>query len=106
MFNAFPPGSQGVPALLAEHRQIASGATWHAAGIAGRLRAGSARAGLAEYTDTACLFQKLGDETGQAAGDKRNGAMTLAMPEVGMEQVGRSHDHAPRNDPTGGKMRG
>ena len=94
-----------VPALLAKHRQIAFGATCHAAGIAGQPCARSAQAELAEYTGTACLFQKLVDETGQAAGCKQNGAANLAMPEVGMQRIGRSHDHAPRSDPAGGKMR-
>ena len=51
-------------AVLIERKQIASGTTWHAAGIVGQLRDSSAQTELAKYT--ARLFTELEEETGQA----------------------------------------
>ena len=85
---------KGVPALLVERKQIASGTTWHAAGIVGQLRESGAQTELAKYT--ARLFQTLENETGQATGYKQNGTINLAISEVRMEQIRRSHDHALR----------
>jgi len=81
-------------AVLLERKQIASGTTWHAAGIVGQLRDSGAQTELAKYT--ARLFADLEAETGQATGYKQNGTINLAMSEVRMEQLRRSHDHAGR----------
>jgi len=83
---------KGVAAVLVERKQIASGTTWHAAGIVGQLRESSAQTELSKYT--ARLFQTLEEETGQATGYKQNGTINLALSEVRMEQIRRSHDHA------------
>lgn len=81
-------------AVLIERKQLGSGTTWHAAGIVGQLRDSSAQTELAKYT--ARLFVELEVETGQATGYKQNGTINLALTDVRMEQLRRSHDHAER----------
>ena len=83
-------------AVLIERKQIASGTTWHAAGIVGQLRDSTAQTELAKYT--ARLFTKLEEETGQATGYKQNGTINLALSDVRMEQLKRTHDHPHRMD--------
>ncbi len=85
---------RGVPAVLVERRKIASGTTWHAAGIVGQLRDSTAQTELGKYT--ARLFSDLEIETGQATGYKPNGTINLAIGDVRHEQLLRSHDHAAR----------
>lgn len=85
---------RGVPAVLLERKKIASGTTWHAAGIVGQLRDSTAQTELGKYTVK--LFQDLEIETGQATGYKQNGTINLALGEVRHEQLLRSHDHAVR----------
>ena len=85
---------RGVPAVLVERRKIASGTTWHAAGIVGQLRDSTAQTELGKYT--ARLFRDLEEETGQATGYKPNGTINLAIGDVRHEQLLRSHDHADR----------
>ncbi|MEX0305651.1 MAG: FAD-dependent oxidoreductase [Leisingera sp.] len=85
---------RGVPAVLVERRKIASGTTWHAAGIVGQLRDSTAQTELGKYT--ARLFLELEEETGQATGYKPNGTINLALGDVRHEQLLRSHDHAAR----------
>ncbi len=81
-------------AVLVERKQLASGTTWHAAGIVGQLRESSAQTELSKYT--ARLFGELEEETGQATGYKQNGTINLALSDVRLEQLLRSHDHARR----------
>ncbi|MES0824541.1 FAD-dependent oxidoreductase [Ruegeria sp. SCP11] len=85
---------RGTPAVLIERRKIASGTTWHAAGIVGQLRDSTAQTELGKYT--ARLFRDLEEETGQATGYKPNGTINLAIGDVRHEQLLRSHDHAVR----------
>ena len=85
---------RGVPAVLLERKRLASGTTWHAAGIVGQLRDSSAQTELAKYTTR--LFQDLEIETGQATGYKQNGTLNLALSPVRHEQLLRQHDHAAR----------
>lgn len=85
---------RGVPAVLLERRKIASGTTWHAAGIVGQLRDSTVQTELGRYT--AKLFRELEIETGQATGYKPNGTINLALGDVRHEQLLRSHDHAVR----------
>ncbi|MDE0347046.1 MAG: FAD-dependent oxidoreductase [Boseongicola sp.] len=85
---------RGVPAVLVERRKIASGTTWHAAGIVGQLRDSAAQTELGKYT--ARLFRDLEVETGQATGYKQNGTINLALSDVRHEQLLRSNDHANR----------
>lgn len=85
---------RGIPAVLLERRKIASGTTWHAAGIVGQLRDSTAQTELGKYT--ARLFQELELETGQATGYKQNGTINIALSDVRHEQLLRSHDHAAR----------
>ncbi|OBY26924.1 FAD-dependent oxidoreductase [Leisingera sp. JC1] len=85
---------RGVPAVLIERRKVASGTTWHAAGIVGQLRDSTAQTELGKYT--ARLFRELEEETGQATGYKPNGTINLAIGDVRHEQLLRGHDHAAR----------
>jgi 4-methylaminobutanoate oxidase (formaldehyde-forming) len=85
---------RGVPAVLLERKRLASGTTWHAAGIVGQLRESGAQTELAKYT--ARLFTELEAETGQPAGYKQNGTLNLALSAIRHEQLRRSHDHAGR----------
>ncbi|GLT11454.1 sarcosine dehydrogenase [Sulfitobacter porphyrae] len=85
---------RGVRAVLIERRKLASGTTWHAAGIVGQLRDSTAQTELGKYT--ARLFRELEEETGQATGYKPNGTINLALGAVRHEQLLRSHDHAAR----------
>ncbi len=85
---------RGEAAVLIERRKIASGTTWHAAGIVGQLRDSTAQTELGKYT--ARLFRDLEEETGQGTGYKPNGTINLAIGDVRHEQLLRSHDHAVR----------
>lgn len=85
---------RGVRAVLLERRALASGTTWHAAGIVGQLRDSAAQTELGKYT--AKLFQSLEIETGQATGYKQNGTINLALSELRHEQLLRQNDHAVR----------
>jgi glycine/D-amino acid oxidase-like deaminating enzyme len=88
-------GKKGVEgAVLLERKQLASGTTWHAAGIIGQLRESSAQTELSKYT--ARLFSELEEETGQATGYKQNGTLHLALSDIRWEQLLRNHDHAAR----------
>ena len=80
--------------VLLERRKLASGTTWHAAGIVGQLRESSAQTELSKYT--ARLFTELEEETGQATGYKQNGTTHFALSDVRWEQLKRNHDHARR----------
>ena len=86
--------ARGVEAVLLERRKLASGTTWHAAGIVGQLRDSTAQTALGKYT--AKLFRDLEAETGQATGYKQSGTLNLALGEVRHEQLLRQHDHAAR----------
>jgi 4-methylaminobutanoate oxidase (formaldehyde-forming) len=83
-------------ACLLERKQLASGTTWHAAGIVGQLRESSAQTELAKNTTQ--LFRDLEAETGQATGYKQNGTLNLALSSVREEQLLRNLDHAGRVD--------
>lgn len=85
---------RGVDAVLFERKKIASGTTWHAAGIVGQLRDSTSQTELGKYT--AKLFETLEIETGQATGYKQNGTINIALGDVRHEQLLRSHDHAAR----------
>lgn len=80
--------------VLLERKQLASGTTWHAAGIVGQLRESGAQTDLSKYT--ARLFTELEVETGQATGYKQNGTLHLALCDVRWEQLLRQADHAVR----------
>ena len=81
-------------AVLLERRKIASGTTWHAAGIVGQLRDSSAQTELSKYT--ARLFGEIEAETGHGTGYRQNGSLHLALSEMRLEQLRRTHDHAVR----------
>ncbi|WP_027258681.1 FAD-dependent oxidoreductase [Leisingera aquimarina] len=85
---------RGVRAVLIERKKIASGTTWHAAGIVGQLRDSTSQTELGKYT--AKLFQTLEIETGQGTGYKQNGTINLALSDLRHEQLLRNHDHAAR----------
>ena len=68
---------RGVAAVLIERRKIASGTTWHAAGIVGQLRDSNSQTELGKYT--ARLFRDLEEETGQGTGYKQNGMNSFCV---------------------------
>lgn len=92
LYHLAKKGVEG--AVLLERKQLASGTTWHAAGIVGQLRESGSQTALSKYT--ARLFTELEAETGQATGYKQNGTLHLALSAVRMEQLLRNHDHARR----------
>lgn len=92
LYHLSKKGVEG--AVLLERKQLASGTTWHAAGIVGQLRESGSQTALSKYT--ARLFTELEAETGQATGYKQNGTLHLALSDLRMEQLLRNHDHAHR----------
>lgn len=86
-------------AILVERKKLASGTTWHAAGVVSQLRDSKTQTELSKYT--ARLFLDLEEETGQGTGYKQNGMIQLALSDIRMEQLRRSHDHARRMDVEG-----
>lgn len=92
LYHLAKSGCEG--AVLIERKQLASGTTWHAAGIVGQLRESGAQTALSRYT--ARLFTELEGETGQATGYKQNGTLHLALSDLRLEQLRRNHDHARR----------
>jgi 4-methylaminobutanoate oxidase (formaldehyde-forming) len=94
LYHLAKKGVEG--AVLVERKQLASGTTWHAAGIVGQLRESGSQTALSKYT--ARLFTELEGETGQATGYKQNGTLHFALSNVRMEQLLRNHDHARRMD--------
>ncbi len=92
LYHLAKKGMEG--AVLLERKQLASGTTWHAAGIVGQLRESSAQTELSKYT--ARLFTELEIETGQATGYKQNGTLHLALSDIRAEQLLRNQDHAAR----------
>jgi 4-methylaminobutanoate oxidase (formaldehyde-forming) len=84
----------GIDAVLIERRKLASGTTWHAAGIVGQLRESKAQTELAQYTTR--LFQSLEEETGQATGYKQSGSISVALNPVRLELIRRNLSHAQR----------
>lgn len=81
-------------AVLLERKQVASGTTWHAAGIVGQLRDSKTQTEQSKYTTS--LFQTLEEETGQATGYRQNGTIHYALSDVRLEQLKRNHTHAER----------
>ncbi|MCE2519175.1 MAG: FAD-dependent oxidoreductase [Alphaproteobacteria bacterium] len=73
--------------LLVERNQLASGTSWHAAGIIGPLRASMNLTRLAAY---ACeLLPRLKEETGQDTGFRETGGYWLAAIDERMEELCR-----------------
>ncbi len=62
--------------LLLEQGQLSCGTTWHAAGLVGQLRASEAGTRLVQYSTR--LYERLEEETGQTAGFRRCGGVTVA----------------------------
>src|ERR1700683_5183194 len=80
--------------VLLERDRIASGTTWHAAGIVARLRESRAQSELAQYS--ADLLMGLEEETGQATGYRENGSMSIALTPQRMELCRRTVSAAKR----------
>jgi glycine cleavage system aminomethyltransferase T/glycine/D-amino acid oxidase-like deaminating enzyme len=74
--------------LLLERDRIASGTTWHAAGVIARLRESKAQSEIAQYT--ADLLMRFEEETGQATGYRQNGSLSIALTPQRMELYRRS----------------
>ena len=74
--------------LLLERRSLTCGTTWHAAGLIGRLRGTRAASRLVD--DSARLYARLPEETGQATGWKRCGSLIVARTPERLHQLRRS----------------
>ena len=70
--------------VLLERKKLASGTSWHAAGLVGQLRATQNLTQLAVYG--ARLYGTLEAETGQATGFQRRGSMAVARTKGRMDQ--------------------
>jgi 4-methylaminobutanoate oxidase (formaldehyde-forming) len=74
---AYHLGKMGITdCVLLERGKLASGSTWHAAGLVGQLRANANVTQLLGYS--VALYDKLEAETGLATGWRRNGGLRLA----------------------------
>ncbi|HEY3621235.1 MAG TPA: FAD-dependent oxidoreductase, partial [Roseiarcus sp.] len=74
---AYHLGAMGLTdVLLIERGKLTSGSTWHAAGLVGQLRSSANITQLLGYS--VALYDRIGAETGQATGWKRNGGLRLA----------------------------
>lgn len=78
--------------VVCERKQLASGTTWHAAGLVTQLRNTRNMTELAKYTGE--LFSQLEQETGQATGFKQNGALRVAITEHRFEELKRNSSMA------------
>jgi 4-methylaminobutanoate oxidase (formaldehyde-forming) len=73
--------------VLLERKQLTSGATWHAAGLVGQLRATHNLTRLAQYTTE--LYSTLDRESGQATGFRQIGSLALATNRERFEELKR-----------------
>jgi glycine cleavage system aminomethyltransferase T/glycine/D-amino acid oxidase-like deaminating enzyme len=74
--------------LLLEQGSLSCGTTWHAAGLVGQLRATESGTRLVQYSTE--LYSRLEAETGQSAGFRRCGGVTVARTEDRMTQLRRT----------------
>ena len=74
--------------VLLERKQLTSGTTWHAAGLATQLRATYNMSMLAKYS--AELFPRLERETGMGTGFRQVGSLGVALNEARYEEFRRS----------------
>jgi len=73
--------------VLLERKQLSCGTTWHAAGLVAQLRATHNMTRLARYSQE--LYASLEEQTGQATGFQRCGAITIATTEARVEELRR-----------------
>src|SRR5579864_5636732 len=73
--------------VLLERDRLASGTTWHAAGLTTRVRDSRGQSRLVQYTSD--LFRSLEAETGQATGYREHGALYIATNSVRHELLMR-----------------
>ena len=77
--------------VLLERKDLTSGTTWHAAGLAeSGMFTSVVKSNMAKYTQE--LYQKLGEETGQDTGFRRVGYLELASSEEWVEGFRRVAD--------------
>ncbi len=86
--TAYHLGKLGITdCLLLERKKLTSGTTFHAAGLVGQLRSSANITQLLGYS--VALYDRLEQETGQAAGWKRNGGLRLACNDERWTEVKR-----------------
>ena len=73
--------------VLLERHKLASGSSFHAAGLVGQLRTSANVTQLLKYSVE--LYERLEAETGQATGWKRHGGLRLACNEARMIEIRR-----------------
>lgn len=76
--------------VLLERKQLASGTTWHAAGLVRSNIGSTTLSKIAMYSQP--LFQELEDFTGQATGFKQNGSLGIADNPARLEEHQRAAD--------------
>ncbi|MSU33705.1 MAG: FAD-dependent oxidoreductase [Pedosphaera sp.] len=74
--------------VVLEQSAVASGTTWHAAGLVGRLRTSNSLTKINKYS--AELYPRLEQETGLSVGWKQVGSLILAKSEIRMTQLRRT----------------
>jgi sarcosine dehydrogenase len=85
---AYHLGKMGLTdVLLLEQGKLASGSTWHAAGLVGQLRTNANVTQLLGYS--VALYDRIEKETGLATGWKRNGGLRLACNQERWTEVKR-----------------
>ena len=78
--------------VLLERKQLASGTTWHAAGLVRSNIGSAALSKIAMHSQP--LFKELEDFTGQATGFKQNGSLGIADNPARFEEHSRAADFA------------
>ena len=74
--------------VLLERKRLTSGTTWHAAGLVGQMRPSKNQTQLQRYGVR--LFKSLEDETGQSAGVRQSGGISVALDEARFEILRRA----------------
>jgi len=80
---------RGASVIMLEQNTLTSGTTWHAAGLLGTLKHGSAAGMLANYSNE--LYREMIDEAGQSmVGHANTGSLYIARSMDSMEQILRA----------------
>lgn len=90
--TAYHLAKAGWSATVFERKKLASGTTWHAAGLVSETQDVPAMTALAKYGID--LMENLETETGQNTGFRRNGSLTLALSDARVEELRRKVDYA------------
>ncbi len=90
--TAYHLARAGWSVTLFERGSLTCGSTWHAAGLVSETQSTPVLTALARYGLD--LMERLGDETGQDTGFRRNGSISLALNDARMEELRRKADYS------------